>query len=333
MRHPLNVPPLAGLCLALMAVAVAGPAHAQPEPLSPETEGAAEELAPDIVEARAFFERGRALATDERWSEAVDAFERSRELVPRPVTIFNLGLSLYALDRYVEVTEVLAHYLATVDRTDVAEAASIAEADRLLGEARRRVVHLVLEVEPEHATVTIDGQLTDAGAERERTLNPGTHVVRAEAPGFEARLLEVATERGQHVRRALDLESTARPALLTLHVEPAGATLEVDGVLVVNAQNLELEQGNHRVEVRLDGHESLVRVVELAEGERLALDMRLPPTRRRWYQSAVLWTVVGVVAASAVGVGLGVGLSGGGSESTGSGGSTGVVLSTLRDGR
>lgn len=323
--------------MALAAGLLAAPAQAQPE-VGSEAEVLEEAtLSPEVVEARAFFERGRALATEERWSEAVEAFERSYELVPRPGTEFNLGLSLYALDRYVEVVDVFTRYLATVDRADEAEASSIADADRLLGRARRRVVRLVLEVAPADAAVTIDGEPTEVGATRERALNPGTHVVRAEAPGFEGRLLEVETGRGQLVRRAIALESTARPALLTLHIAPAEAVLEVDGAVMASVENLELAPGSHRVSVQLEGHEPLLREIELAEGERLALDLRLPPAQRAWYRSTVLWTVVGVVAAGALGVGLGVGLSGdsghGSSGGGGSGGSTGVVLSTLRGGR
>ena len=75
------------LLLVLAILLVAPVARAQDVP--PPTDATA------ALEARTLFEDGVRMSRDERWAEALDRFRRSRALVPRPSTLFNIAL--YAL--------------------------------------------------------------------------------------------------------------------------------------------------------------------------------------------------------------------------------------------
>src|SRR5262245_12309570 len=62
-------------------------------------------------QARALFEQGLAASDAQRWLEAASLFQRSRELVERPSTLFNLVVVLHRLGRYRDGLEAGSAYL------------------------------------------------------------------------------------------------------------------------------------------------------------------------------------------------------------------------------
>lgn len=230
---------------------------------------------PRALEARALFERGRQLAEQRQFSEAAEAFTRSLELVPRPSTLYNLGSCLYALGRHVEAIAMFERYLAEGD--PAVEGSGIQDAERMLAHARRSVVELTIEVQPADARLWIDGVPLEGGAIRSRTVNPGPHVVRAEAEHHAPQLVEIDAERGEPIRRAVQLASTRAPGALIVHVpDRPDAAIRVDGREAGRGSaELTLDAGPHTVEVDDGASEPFTRQLELGWNERLRVDVSL----------------------------------------------------------
>lgn len=304
---------LAALIAALLA---SGAAAAAAQPI-------ASEIAPEdprLAEARAEFDRARELAEQRRFDEAAEGFARSLELAPRPSTAFNLGACLYARGRHVEAVAVLERYLAEAD--PAAEGSGLADAERMLAHSRRSISRLTVEVEPEDARVTVDGLPLEGGAARTVAIDPGSHVIRAEAEGHAPALIELGTRRGETARRAVRLEPTRRPALLIVEA-PEGASVRVDGAQAEGA--VELEAGAHAIEVRAPGFVPVTREVDVVWNERVRLAIAPAERARSELEEPAFWLgALGAGAAVGVAVLIGVLVSTAGSGADG--GTTGVVL-------
>jgi hypothetical protein len=142
-------------------------------------------------QARALFEQGLTASDARRWDEAAALFQRSRELVERPSTLFNLVVVLHRLGRFREGLDAGSAYL----RSAGAETGERrAEVDRLLSEMQLAVGSLRLRVQPRGARVVLDGvTLAEPHA---LALDPGTHVLLVSAQGHESERRELVVERG-----------------------------------------------------------------------------------------------------------------------------------------
>lgn len=195
------------------------------------------------AEARALFDRGRELAHDRRFSEAADAFTRSLALVDRASTRFNLAVCHYAQGRFVEAVEQLEAYLNTADRE--AEGESWDDALGMVTHARDSIAEVVVEVSPDDAAITVDGAPLEGGARRTLRVNPGPHVVRAEASSHATQIITLEATAGETLIRALTLERTETSARVRLVTEGA---VQLDGRAVVG-DDVELTPGAHVLRV------------------------------------------------------------------------------------
>lgn len=303
-----------------MVVGLAGVAKAQ-APAGPD----ATDADPNAVEARAQFERGRELAEARRFSEAVQAFTRSLELVDRPSTVLNLAICLFALERYVEAIDALERYEAGADPS--VEADGLADARRMLTHARAAVARVVIEVAPVEAIVTVDGDPVGGSATRERAVNPGPHVVRVEAAHHAPALIELDAAPGATVRRAIALESTQRPARLEVRaMGRPDARILVDAQAVgVGSAVTELPAGAHEVRVLLTDSDAVAHRVELEWNEHLRLDLPAPPPETPLVERPELWAIVGGTVAG-IAVGVLIGVLAAGVDAQPDGGTSGEVL-------
>ncbi|MDQ3037753.1 MAG: tetratricopeptide repeat protein [Myxococcota bacterium] len=193
------------------------------------------------AEAQALFRRGVELGEQDRWAEALEDFRRSRALAERPNTVFNIGFALYRLGRYSQAIDVFEEYLAltegeTSERRD--------EVVRLRGEAIASLAEIELEVVPPDARVLVDGEpaVVASGSPRTLRLDPGRHVLRGTAPGYEEGVLSTSVLAGEHGGRTLALTPRgAIPPGGEGRPPAGGSVLEeplfwvIAGVLVVGA--------------------------------------------------------------------------------------------------
>jgi hypothetical protein len=195
--------------LALAVMLGAARARAQdagaPEQRTPDTAAsAADASATDTsatLEARTLFEEGVRMSRQERWLEALDLFRRSRAVVARPSTIFNLAIALDRLGRARESIAAIDEYLAisdpALDRDDRREAM------RLRVDAEARLAHLTVVVGAPSPSLQLDGAPIDPGAEV--LVDPGDHVLLAGAPGHVGTRIALSLAPGAHLERRIDL--------------------------------------------------------------------------------------------------------------------------------
>jgi hypothetical protein len=209
-------------------------------PLAPPAVAQRAGVDPTAAEAQALFRRGVELGEQDRWAEALEHFRRSREIAPRPNTVFNVAFALGRLGRLAQAVEAFDEYLAltegeTSERRD--------EALRLRGEALASLAELELELSPPDARVWVDGDLREgAGSPRSLALDPGRHVVRATAEGHEEGVLTVSVLSGERSQRSLALRPLETPERDPSPPPPPGRSIVeeplfwvIAGALVVGA--------------------------------------------------------------------------------------------------
>lgn len=168
------------------------------------------------AEARSLFRRGVDLIRQERWGEALEYFEESRAIVERPSTIMNIAACLQRLGRVVETARALEDYLRIAPEDDPRRPA----AEQMKAEATGRIAHLVLSLSPASVTVLVDEEpASGEGTERELLLDPGRHVVRVSAEGYEPDRITVTVIAGASESAEIHLEPIPEVEPETLIVE------------------------------------------------------------------------------------------------------------------
>ena len=133
--------------------------------------------ASEAVLAREQFRAGVAAAREERWEEAAEAFQRSYELSPRPLTLLNLAGAYAQTGRLVESVE--AYRMFLMERTGVtARMRSDAEAQLADLEPRIPRARITVLGISEGDVVRLDEyELSTASLEQPLPVNPGSHSV------------------------------------------------------------------------------------------------------------------------------------------------------------
>ncbi|MFO0683889.1 MAG: tetratricopeptide repeat protein [Sandaracinus sp.] len=134
--------------------------------------------------ARDQFRAGVAAARDGHWAEAVDAFQRSLELAPRPMTMMNLAGALVQVGRLVEAAEAYRMFLA--EATSGAAARVRGEAQSQLEALEPQIPHVRLHVYElaDRDVVQLDEyQLSPAAIDAPLPVDPGHHVVTVSRDG------------------------------------------------------------------------------------------------------------------------------------------------------
>jgi len=173
--------------------------------------------------ARRLFEEGVALAESGRWAEALSAFRRSAELVPRASTSYNIANALYRLDRPVDA-------LAELDRYEEMPEVRAGGAAWERGDALREllddtVAEVRLAITPGSAKVFIDGRLSPTtGLERTLRLNPGTHSIHITHESYASSLRELRVERGSRADYAIALQPLTARAAPAIAITPSGVS-------------------------------------------------------------------------------------------------------------
>lgn len=176
--------------------------------------------ASEVSLARDLFRQGIEAAREERWEEARDAFQRSFDLAPRPLTLLNLAGAQVQTGRLVEGAEMYRRFLREVRRGRPARQRPAAQA--ALDAVEARIAYLRIEVEgiSEGDAVTIDGEeIPLAALQVDFPVNPGTREIGITRDG--ETIVHRQVELGEAERRELRLEAPPRPPGTT---RPGGET-------------------------------------------------------------------------------------------------------------
>jgi hypothetical protein len=176
---------------ALLAIGTAATARAEAEAEPPPL-------------ARKLFREGIEASRARDWERARDAFARSYQVAPRPISLLNLAGAQSQLGELVEAAQNYRRFLRLATSGSAAERRAVAE--KALARTEARLAYLDIESDglAEGSKLRIDGKPVSLSALDEPVpMNPGSHTIVLTSPGRDAIEKEVTLVEGQ--RRTLRL--------------------------------------------------------------------------------------------------------------------------------
>lgn len=145
---------------------------------------AAAQSANETALARRFFRAGIQAARSRSWDEAREAFQRSYDLSPRPVTLLNLAAAQAESGRLVEASESYRRFLH-----DVTQGRHSRAAEQALAGLEPRIPHLDITIAglTDDHVIRLDGdELSHAALGSALPVDPGRHELMVVAPDGDA---------------------------------------------------------------------------------------------------------------------------------------------------
>jgi len=294
------------------------PSEAAPE--APAQPPPAEEN-PQRAKAREHYIAGVSHVRAARWSEALEAFEKSASLHPNATTSFDIGACERALGRYTQARSTLRRSLREAKAGGMPDATR-QEATAFLQQIDGLLATLDVTLNPPEAALLIDGRpLAPVDGKRGSfiagvlkpgvgkslgtnrfnvVLNPGAHVVTVSRKGYEDVVVNRSVAPGE--KGELRLELSKLPATLRVRSSEPDALVRVnDRDVGPTPIDVRRPPGSYRVIVSKEGFIDYESDVSVKPGEQLDLSASLvvdePSVFSRWW----FWTgAVTVIAGGAV---------------------------------
>jgi hypothetical protein len=255
-----------------------------------------------------------------RWGEALAAFERSFELRPHALTLFNIAACERALGRYTRARASFLRALEANEATNNRELAPsfVADAKKWSEEIDKLLVRASIEVRPSDAALLVDGAPLGAGAKDGEyvaglapsekhapppkgpftvVFDPGVHIFSLSRPGFANALVTKTVTPGSTPSIVLDLESL--PATIHIASNRPGSVVTIDALDVGLAPTqVTRPAGVYLVAVRKPGYVPYETNVKVGPGESPTLQATLaeekqPITKKVWFWAALAAVVAG----------------------------------------
>lgn len=278
----------------------------------------------DVDKAKLFFNAGAQAFEKGDYLGAISAFERAQQLAPRPAILFSMAQA-YRRQYYVDSKP--EHLRAAVDayreyikqapdgnrKADAAQALTELgpAADRLGGGGdvrpiAKKATGVSIGCDAPNARIAVDGGAAQA-APYIHDVTPGEHTFVVSADGFITRTEKIRVTEGEYLAREIPLKEV--PAKLWVKTD-SGAQVLVDGRIIGSAPFsgwVDVEPGTRQIAVTRNGHEPVVREVELGRGEPKRVDVPLAATGQR--KIAVGLLLLGGAGIVASGVFFGVAIA------------------------
>ena len=180
----------------------------------------------DRARARQAFERGVNAYEAERWEEALASFQEAYRIAPHPSVRVNMANAYLHLGRPVEAIDHFQRFL--LEMGDEGDPVQKREVRRQIEELRAQIGEVFIRVEPEGATVTLDGHTTRRAPILDALeLAAGTHHVEVAMDGYRTHGEDFVVSGGERHEVRVELEAGAEPAGLA--TDPGGAPRATSG--------------------------------------------------------------------------------------------------------
>jgi len=169
-------------------------------------------------------------------------------------------------------------------------------------EMEGHLVAVTITLQPADAQVFVDDEEFDVSEPIQA--EPGTHVIKASAPGFETQTVSVDVKPSQPI--TVELTLVAKPAQVAVQTEPTGALVRLDGKDAGRSNTtLALTPGPHDLRLDLQGYEVVRQQLDLKPGQEQTLTLTLQPelattVQQRWFRRLTF----GLGAVAVVGLGV-----------------------------
>jgi hypothetical protein len=272
------------------------------------------------VRGRNAFIRGQQLARDEHWGDALVAFQEAARARDAPVVEFNIAYCERALAKNVAARRTLLAVAADPTGLDPTQ---IEDMKGYLQEFDRLIAHVVVQLDPASAALTVDGRPLVEGDVKGTylagvapagngtplgpssftvLLDPGLHQFRAVRQGHQDAVVSKSYHSGENA--TLDMHLDVLPATIAIRSDPPAAIVRVDS-REVGLAPIEFQRpaGQYKLEVLLDHYETYNAALDLTPGQRSDLTARLNPyteplTKKWWFWTGAAAFVAGGVTAT-----------------------------------
>lgn len=253
-RSPVPVKPTARrgllpatLLLSLLGLSLCGASGAAAQPWVGPSGEPSEEA---VTEARALYARGSEAAEEQRWSDAIDHFERSYSLSGAAVALYSLGYTLRAVGRFRDARDAFDQLLEDPSVDDDLRA----QATPLREEVADKVAVLSLGGLELHddARVQLDAVEVEDTGQRPLPVetDPGEHALRVDAPGFAPFEWRGSLGGGDRLTVRVELEAASTPWYQSPWLwVGAGTALVIAGIITAV-----IVQGNAQLDPRTEYH-------------------------------------------------------------------------------
>ena len=232
-------------------------------------------LANDRERARAEFQRGVTLYSEENYPSALEAFRTSYGIQPLPHVLFNIANCERALYRY---TISISSFEKLLDRwVDGIDEEMRGDAQRNIDEMTRMLGRIVLKEATEDATVLIDGQ--EAGMTPLATpllVDPGRHSVQLLRNGYKPQVTTVNVASEAVVVVYASLQPIISALKVACHDESAVVRLD-ENIIGGCPYEGEVEPGRHLLRIDAPGKLTYTEEIEVKIGADTVLSMQLVP--------------------------------------------------------
>jgi hypothetical protein len=202
-------------------------------------------------------------AAGQYWLAASD-FEQAYATSPHPSVLYNLAQAWVGANRPARAIVVFERYLR--ESGDAIDGARRAEVEDTLRALEQSIARWKIAVNPAGASVEIDGEVVDTSAPL--AVDPGPHVVRVSAPGFEDTSRRLRSNPGQPESFTFELKAlpassaSAETAFVRLSCAVPQVKALVDGAPAPLNTPLPVAPGPHRVQFQRLGYQTDARTAQ-----------------------------------------------------------------------
>ena len=265
--------------------------------------------AENLESAKLHFQQGVALYNDGNYPAALAEFTESYRQKPTTVVLYNIGLTQKALFRYAEGIESLEKYLAESTNLPPERRTEVLQQ---VNEMKALLAEVIVEVSPEHASITVDGRPAgSAPLPKPLQLAAGNHTIEASADGYTSQKKEILVAAGVPVSIKLLLKEIPHSGKVRVTSTVPQSIVAIDGKTIGAAPvEVDLGAGGHTLEVSAPKYDLHREELVVAAGQSREVPVRLERTvvKTPWYKEWYVWTpIAAVVAGTAIGLGVGLG--------------------------
>jgi len=183
---------------------LAGTADAKPKPKKPPPTKPDEPAKPEQAQADRYFKSGVQLFKEGKFAEALAEFTRAYEIAPHPLVLYNIAGCHRELSHYGEAVSFYERFLA--EGKGQVPAARLTAAQTELDGILARIARVTVTVNPDGASISVDGNPVGTLVKMPLILPPGEHRLEASAPGRKTaeRTIKVASSDELTVELSLD---------------------------------------------------------------------------------------------------------------------------------
>lgn len=224
--------------------------------------------------AKTEFDKGVGLFKEERYGEALAAFESSYRLSPKALVLFNIGMCQKALYRFAQALATFDTYLK--DSGEAVTEQKRKTVETAVADMKKMVGTLIISDAPDQSTVEVDGLVIGQTPQAAPiVLDPGRHTVRVTKDKFDT----LETDVNIDAEARVTLRAALVPAKGTLVVRcDASASVSIDersvGACPFEGQ---LAPGTHQVRVSAPLSTPAVETVVLESQQTVTLSLSPVP--------------------------------------------------------